>query len=124
MYKVRRFYQHDQHVILKVCILEPVPEIIGFPRNITVLPGGTTIFYCLALSYGSLVYDWKKVDGKDFPSTATKSFVYSNFIGRNTTVYKLAISNTQLSNEGKYCCIAQSEGGTITKCAWLNVNSK
>ncbi|XP_065904077.1 hemicentin-1-like [Dysidea avara] len=106
----------------KLHVQEPVPEIIGFPRNITVLPGGTTIFYCLALSYGSLVYDWKKVDGKDFPSTATKSFVYSNFIGRNTTVYKLAISNTQLSNEGKYCCIAQSEGGTITKCAWLNVN--
>jgi len=53
-----------------------------------------------------------------------KLFVYRNFIGANTTFYSLTISNTQMSHEGEYCCIAQNQYGTTTKCAWLNVNSK
>ena len=106
------------------CISVPIPEIVDFPRNITVSPRRSAYFYCLALSYGSLVYDWKKFDGGSLPSTAMKSFVYRKFIGENTTFYSLVISNPQMSDEGEYCCIAQNQYGTTTKCAWLNVNSK
>ena len=87
------------------------------------LPGRTANFYCSALSHGLLVYDWKKVDNS-LPYTATKSFVYKSYIGRNATVYQLAISNTQTSDEGEYCCVAQSEGGATTKCASLNIKGK
>ncbi|XP_065905856.1 hemicentin-1-like isoform X2 [Dysidea avara] len=43
---------------------------------------------------------------------------------KNITVLpgRTAISNTQTSYEGEYCCVVQSEGGNSTKCAWLNVN--
>lgn len=85
--------------------------------------GGTANFYCLALSYGSLVYNWEKNSGR-LPSTATKSCVTRYFIGKNTTFSNLVISNIQLSHEGKYCCAAQNEYGSNTKCAWLNVDSK
>ena len=45
---------------------------------------------------------------------------------KNITVLpgRTAISNTQTSYEGEYCCVVQSEGGNSTKCAWLNVNGK
>ena len=105
-------------------ILVPIPEIVDFPKNISVLPGSSANFYCLALSYGSLVYDWKKPDGSSLPSTAVKSFVYRKFIDENTAFYSLTISNTQTIHEGEYCCIAQNQYGNTTECAWLNVNSK
>ena len=91
------------------------------------LPGETANFYCLALSYSGLLYDWKRMNKAMLPSSAIKKYnrwPFSSFLGRITTIYHLEISNTEPSDEGWYCCIATNEGGNKTDCAWLEVNSK
>ena len=102
------------------------PEIIIPPENITILPNHTCYLNCLAFSSGTLTYDWNKRDSI-LPQTAVKSYTYETFKnshgGKLTLVYNLAFSNVQISDEGWYCCTATNEGGSTTKCAWLEVNS-
>ena len=97
------------------------------PRNITVLPNYSFTMNCLALSFGTLQYDWNKHNGI-LPQTAVKSYNH-NFLsnalsGKPTSINNLAVHNVQSSDEGWYCCVATNEGGSRMDCAWLEVNSK
>ena len=108
-------------------LLVPIPEMILSPRNITVLPNHNFTMNCLALSFGTLQYDWSKRNGT-LPLTAVKSYDH-NFLskalsGKHTSVYNLAVHDVQPSDEGWYCCEAANEGGSRTDCAWLEVDSK
>ena len=83
---------------------------------------------CLALSYGSMKYDWSRHDGI-IPQTAVKSCAHQNILfnppGEDTTYgSSLTMNNVQPSDEGWYCCVATNEGGSTIDCAWLEVNSK
>ena len=101
--------------------------MIRVPKNITVLLGETAYFYCLALSFSGLLYDWKRKDNAMLPSSAIKSYnqwPFSSFYGRITTFYNLQINNTESSDEGWYCCEAGNECGVTKECAWLEVNCK
>ena len=109
-------------------LLFPVhhPEIITSLENITVLPYQDYNLSCLALSLGVLTYDWNR-HGGNLSQNAVKSFIYEDFFNslgsEGTLVYNLALPNVQLSDEGWYCCVATNEGGSTTKCTWLEVNS-
>ena len=105
----------------------PLPEVIISPENTTVLPNQTFTMNCLALSFGLLKYDWSKRDGI-LPKTAVKSYTHDVLFNppskETTSVYNLAVSNVQQSDEGWYCCEATNGAGSTTDCAWLEVNSK
>ena len=102
------------------------PEIIIPPENVTVFPNHSFNLNCLALSSGVLTYNWSKRDG-NLPQAAKKSYIHDTFLnslgGTPTLVYNLAVHNVTVSDEGWYCCAATNEGGTTTRCAWLEVNS-
>ena len=105
----------------------PCPEMIRAPRNITVLPGKTANFYCLALSFGGLLYRWKKMDNTSLPESAVKAYIrwqFSYYHGHIASVNHLAIMDITQSDEGWYCCVATNECGHVKQCAWLEVNSK
>jgi len=105
-------------------IVVPCPEIIEPPVNNTVIHGQTAIFYCLAFSFGFLTYDWKKLNGNSIDPSTVKTYIHKDVLKGTTAVRSLEIPNVQLSDEGKYCCVATNECGSITKCAWLNVIGK
>ena len=108
------------------CSPVPCPEMIKPPVNITVLPGQTVHYYCLASSFGLLAYNWKKYNGSvasPIPN-ATMTYDHVNIFGGTTAVHNLTIPNVSPLDEGEYCCIATNECGSVTKCAWLNVYSK
>lgn len=101
--------------------------MIRVPRNITVLPGKTAHFHCLALSFGGLLYNWKRMDDASLPESAIKAYVkwqFSNYTGHIASVSHLAIMDIKQSDEGSYCCVATNECGYTERCAWLEVNSK
>ena len=101
--------------------------MIRIPRNITVLPGKTANFYCLALSFGGLVYAWKRIDNDKLPESAIKGYVrwpFSYYHGHIALVNHLAIMDIKQTDEGWYCCVATNECGHAKRCAWLEVNSK
>ena len=95
-------------------------------ENITTLPNYNTDLSCLALSLGVLTYDWSRRGGS-LPHTAIESFIHKTFYssrgGRATSVYNLALSDVQTSDEGWYCCTATNEAGSIINCLWLEVYS-
>ena len=82
---------------------------------------------CLALSFGSMKYDWSRRDGI-IPQTAVKSCAQNLLFSlpgeEAIEVYSLTMNNVQPSDEGWYCCVATNEGGSTMDCAWLDVNSK
>ena len=92
--------------------------MIKAPLSTTVNPGEIAIFQCLAYSYGDLAYHWKRSDHSMLPLNAN----VVNF----TTESLLFISNTQVFNEGNYCCVATNDCGAedTVSCAWLEVESK
>ena len=101
--------------------------MIRIPRNITVLPEKTAHFYCLALSFGGLSYDWKRMDNASLPKSAIITYVkwkFSYYLGHIASVNRLAIMDIKQSDEGWYCCVATNECGYTERCAWLEVNSK
>ena len=91
--------------------------MITLPEPVIVRPDATVTFSCLAWSYGRLTYEWNKNNSSILPSGS----LYS---GRSNTVYELSISNVQVTEEGWYCCVVANECGSITECAWLEVDSK
>ena len=95
----------------------PCPEIIAAPLNITLIPGETAKFDCLAYSLGSLKYNWKKKSTSILPSSKATECT------QDYTV-TFSIGNTQPSDEGWYCCVANNEYGDVEECAWLEVDSK
>ena len=101
----------------------PCPEIVEPPSNTSVLPGQTASYYCLALSFGLLSYDWMKINGLINPNKV-QTYIDKNILGGVTIVPSLEISNVSPSDEGEYCCVATNECGNVTKCAWLTVISK
>ena len=94
------------------------------PINTTVLLGQTANYYCLALSFGLLSYDWKQQNGSGLHLRALETCFHKNMFGGDTMVSSLEIPNVQPSDEGEYCCVAINECGNVTKCAWLTVISK
>ena len=90
--------------------------MITSPEPVTVRPDATVTFSCLAWSYGGLTYEWNRNDSSSLPSSST--------ISCDTSVYELSILNVQVMDEGPYCCVVSNECGNITKCAWLEVDSK
>ena len=90
--------------------------MITSPEPITVRPDATVTFSCLAWSYGGLTYKWIRNDSSTLPSSST--------IRCNTAVYGLSISNVEVMDEGLYCCVVSNECGNITRCTWLEVDSK
>ena len=103
----------------------PCPVFIKLYQNITVLVNQAANLHCLALSYGTLTYEWMKKTN-DLSTAATKSYVNKTFLYFDQTVltYQLTIPNVQSSDEGWYCCMATNECGTTKRCIWLEVNSK
>ena len=101
--------------------------MIRVPKNITVVLGETAYFYCLALSFSGLIYDWKRIDNAMLPSSAIisyKQWPFSSSFGRVTAFYHLEINSTKSSDEGWYCCVATNECGFTKECAWLEINGK
>ena len=97
------------------------------PEPVTVRPDTTVTFSCLAWSYGGLVYRWDKNDSLTLPSNSSVFFQDKSFPADSscfTTVYELEIVNTQVIDEGWYCCEASNDCGTNKECAWLEVDSK
>ena len=90
--------------------------MITSPEPVIVRPDATVTFSCLAWSYGGLSYEWNRNDDSTLPSNST--------ISCNAALYELSISNVQIMDEGPYCCTASNECGNITRCAWLEVDSK
>ena len=100
--------------------------MIKAPQNVTALPGETASFTCLALSFGVLMYEWKRYDGNNLPQNAIKSYVHNAFpnLHNKTITFSLTIFNVIPSDEGSYCCIAINERGSTMECAWLESFSK
>lgn len=90
--------------------------MITSPKPKTVKSGANVSFDCLAYSYGSLQYHWKR------PENSINNVIVQNL----PTMYSLIITNAQVSNEGNYCCVATNECGAedTISCAWLEVKSK
>ena len=112
---------------LPYCVLSvPLPEILRPLRNVTVRFQQTVRLYCLALSRGALIYDWKRLDGNQLSSASTKSYIHKKYSDTNqvTITYELKIHKVKLSDEGWYCCMATNDGGYTEKCIWLEVDSK
>lgn len=86
------------------------------PEPVAVRPNATVTFSCLAWSYGRLVYEWNKSNSSTLP--------YNSMIGCSSTLSEFSILTVQVMDEGYYCCGAFNERGVITKCAWLEVDSK
>ena len=110
-----------------VLFIVPCPQMIIPPESITVRPDTTVTFSCLAWSYGGLVYKWDKNDSLTLPSNSSVFFQDKSFPADTscfTTVYELKIVNTQVIDEGWYCCVASNDCGNNKKCAWLEVDSK
>ena len=108
-------------------VLVPCPEMIRPPDNITVLLGKTAKFTCLALSHGVLIYDWNREDGKRLPKkskTSSTTWLFPQRHGQLTAVRSLTVFDAELSVEGSYCCRVSNECGSVTNCAWLEVNSE
>ena len=101
--------------------------MIILPEPVIVRPNATVTFSCLAWSYGGLVYKWNRNSSSTLPSNTNVFFqdkslpADPNFF---TTVYELKILNTQIIDEGLYCCEASNECGSNKACAWLEVDSK
>ena len=109
-----------------LCIV-PCPQMIIPPEPITVCPHTTVTFSCLAWSYGGLVYRWDKNTSLTLPSNSSVFFQDKSFPADTscfTTVYELKIINTQVIDEGWYCCVASNDCGNNKECAWLEVDSK
>ena len=105
-----------------ISFIVPMPEIIICPKkDVAVFPNDNFTMSCLALSFGSLKYNWSKREGL-LPPRAKVSFKYISH--KATNVYNLEVYNVQPSDEGSYCCKATNEGGSSVCCAWLEVNSK
>ena len=84
------------------------------PKPVVVHPDATVTFSCLGWSYGELAYEWNRNNNSVLPSSST-------ILSCNTG---LVISNVQVMDEGTYCCVVSNECGNITRCAWLEVDSK
>ncbi|XP_065904870.1 cell adhesion molecule Dscam1-like isoform X3 [Dysidea avara] len=100
----------------------PCPELISPPEKTAVQEGEVAVFYCLALSYSGLKYDWKTQDGSSLPSTAVKSFASMPYQGHLTTFYTLFIPSVKKSYNKQYCCVATNQCGDTVQCAQLIVN--
>ena len=87
------------------------------PESIVVRPDTMVTLSCLAWSYGRLGYTWMKNNNSILSSN-------SIHIGCSDTAHKLTISNVQVIDEGAYCCIVSNECGNLTRCSWLEVDSK
>ena len=87
------------------------------PEPIVARPDTMVKFSCLAWSYGGLEYRWIRNNSSMLPSNST-------YNGRSNTVYEVSISSIQVMDEGPYCCVVSNECGNITRCAWLEVDSK
>jgi len=101
----------------------PCPEIVEPPSNTTVLLGQTAYYYCLALSFGSLSYEWKR-QNSHINSKKIQAYIHKSIFGAVTIVPSLEIPSVSPSDEGEYCCVAINECGSVTECAWLTVISK
>jgi len=110
--------------ILIVFVIVPCPEIIEPPLNNSVLLGQTVNYFCLALSFGLLSYEWKKLGNNSLNRNAVQTYIHKDILGGVTIVPSLKISNVQPSDKGEYCCVAINECGSVMKCAWLTVISK
>ena len=90
-------------------IISPKPVVVHLDAMVT--------FLCLAWSYGELLYKWERNDSSILSPNST-------YGGRDDTIHSLSILNVQVMDEGHYCCVASNECGSITRCAWLEVDSK
>ena len=76
-------------------------------------------FDCLAYSFSTLKYNWKKKNS----TTSLSSLQATECTQDDTVTYSIA--NTQPSAEGWYCCVATNEcGRNVEECAWLEVDSE
>jgi len=116
-------YAQVYHVVY-LSVTVPCPEIIEPPKNNSVILKQTAKLYCLAFSFGSLTYRWKKLYGNSVDHSTVKSYVHKRVFSGTTAVRSLEIPKIELSDEGEYCCVATNECGSVTKCAWLNVIGK
>ena len=94
------------------------------PENVSVIPGQTADFYCLALSHSGLLYKWRRIDKKFTANTTTARWLFLPSLGHYTAVQHLFIANVQSSDEGWYCCGAINGCGATEECALLKILSK
>jgi len=114
-------------IIFSVSFTAPCPEMILLPKNTTVLLGNTANFTCLALSHSGIVYKWTRSNGKELSDKSMESIIPWLFLplyDHITAVRVLTVPKVHPAVEGWYCCTANNECGNVTRCAWLEVNSK
>ena len=126
-------YAHTHITIVSTLVLRftfthtvPHPEILRPFNNVTKPLKKTATLSCLALSYGALTYDWKRLDGSRISSLASQAYIPKRYLTANfvTVTHQLTIPNLQLSDEGWYCCVATNTNGNSEQCVWLEVDSK
>jgi len=114
-------------LVLLLLILVPRPEILRPPYSVNLRPGTSTVFECLAWSYGGVAYDWYK---RNTVNLTTNAVISCNRWSSPedgscvSTIYTLSIPKVQPSDEGWYCCVASNDYGGVEECAYLEVNSE
>ena len=93
----------------------PCPEILEAPVRARAIPGEVAKFDCLAYSFSSFQYTWKKKNSRI-------ALYASKAIQDDAVTY--SINSTQPSDEGWYCCVATNKCGDVEECAWLEMDSK
>ncbi len=81
------------------------PGFVALPQALTVYPGGTAAFSCVATGSVRMGYQWQ-FNAVDIPGATNAS---------------LAIANVQSSNAGTYTVIVTNNGGTTNASAILTV---
>ena len=93
-----------------MCFTVPCPEIFLSPLNNTILVEEDTEFVCKAFSFGTIKYQWERMNST-LPAKASTDICSST----------LSIPNATQFDEGHYCCVATNECGSVKECAILSI---
>ena len=103
------YYYHVAYFNVTV----PCPEIFLSPLNNTIIVEEDTEFVCKAFSFGTIAYSWERLNDT-LPAKSSTDICSST----------LSIPNTTQFDEGRYCCVATNECGSVKQCAILSIIGK
>ena len=106
---------------ITISIAVPCPILLILPENTTTVIGEDVHFSCLAFSFGSLRYDWKRKDGNQVTMTTQRNPSQDG----SYLIENMTIKNVNTTNEGWYCCVTTNEcSKDRMHCAWLEVRGE